>query len=62
MGNPIVVPQWKVIEETARSFGIEPQLLDVRRPEDLRGAFDAAAKQRLTIPPSLLLRADQVSE
>jgi putative ABC transport system substrate-binding protein len=46
MGNPVVPAQWDVIAETARSFGIQPHLLDVRRPGDLRGAFDAAAKQR----------------
>ena len=59
MGNPIVVPQWKVIEETARSFGIDPQLLDVRRPEDLRGAFDAAAKQRAE---ALIVGVDGVTQ
>ncbi len=45
MGNPVIPPQWNVVEASARSLGIKPQLLDVRRPEDLRGAFDAAAKQ-----------------
>jgi putative ABC transport system substrate-binding protein len=46
MGNPVTPPQWSVVEASARSLGIEPQLLDVRRPEDLPRAFDAAAKQR----------------
>ena len=46
MGNPVIPPQWNVVKTSARSLGIEAQLLDVRRPEDLRGAFDAAAKQR----------------
>jgi putative ABC transport system substrate-binding protein len=46
MGNPVTSPQWNVVETTARSLGIEAQLLDVRRPEDLPGAFAAAAKQR----------------
>jgi len=46
MGNPVTPPQWHVVEATARSLGIEPQLLDVRRPEDLPRLFDAAAKQR----------------
>jgi putative ABC transport system substrate-binding protein len=45
MGNPVIPPQWHVVEATARSLGIEAQLLDVRRPEDLRSAFDAAATQ-----------------
>jgi putative ABC transport system substrate-binding protein len=46
MDNRSAVPQWHVVEATARSLGVEPQLLDVRRPEDLPRLFDAAAKQR----------------
>jgi putative ABC transport system substrate-binding protein len=46
MGNPVTPPQWQVVEASARSLDIEAQLLDVRRPEDLPGAFAAAAKQR----------------
>jgi putative ABC transport system substrate-binding protein len=46
MGNPVLPLQWKEVERAARSLGIQPQLLDVRRPEDLPRAFDAAAKQR----------------
>ncbi len=46
MGNPVTASQWNVVEASARSLGIQAQLLDVRRPEDLPRAFDAAAKQR----------------
>ena len=46
MSNPVIPPQWHVVEATARSLGIHAQLLDVRRPQDLARAFDAAAKQR----------------
>jgi putative tryptophan/tyrosine transport system substrate-binding protein len=46
MGNPVVPAQWSAVEASARSLGIEAQLLDVRRPADLPGAFDAAAKWR----------------
>jgi putative ABC transport system substrate-binding protein len=46
MGNPVIPPQWGIVEASARSLGIDAQLLDVRRPEDLREAFDAAAKHR----------------
>jgi putative ABC transport system substrate-binding protein len=46
MSNPVLPLQWKEVERAARSLGIQPQLLDVRRPEDLPRAFDAAAKQR----------------
>jgi putative ABC transport system substrate-binding protein len=44
MGNPVVPPQWDVVEASANSLGIEPHLLDVRRVEDLQGAFSEAAK------------------
>ena len=47
MGNAAVPPQWSIVEASARSLGITAHLLDVRRPEDLRGAFDAAAKLRV---------------
>src|SRR3970282_591041 len=46
MGNPVIPPQWSSVEASARSLGVEAQLLDVRRPEGLQGAFDAAAKRR----------------
>jgi putative ABC transport system substrate-binding protein len=45
IANPAVPPQWSIVHSSARSLGIEAQLLDIRRPEDLPGAFDAAAKQ-----------------
>jgi putative ABC transport system substrate-binding protein len=40
MSNPVLPLQWKEVEGTARSLGIQPQLLDVRTPEDLGHAFD----------------------
>jgi putative ABC transport system substrate-binding protein len=46
MGNPVIPAQWANIDATARSLGIAPQLLDVRRPEDLRPTLDAAVKGR----------------
>jgi putative ABC transport system substrate-binding protein len=46
MGSPNNPPQWKEIETAARSLGVQPQLLDVRKPEDLAAAFDAASRQR----------------
>jgi putative ABC transport system substrate-binding protein len=46
MGNHAVPPQWDVVKASAQSLGIAPHLLDVRRPEDLQGAFDEAAKRR----------------
>jgi putative ABC transport system substrate-binding protein len=47
MSNPALPPQWKEIEMATRSLGIEPHLLDVRTPEDLGPALDAATKQRI---------------
>jgi len=46
MSSPALPPAWKEIETAARSLGIQPQLLDVRKPEDLRPAFDGAVRQR----------------
>ena len=46
MGNPSIPRWWPVIEESARSLRIEPQLLDVRSAESLPRLFDTAAKQR----------------
>jgi len=46
MSNPVLPLQWKQVEMAARSLGVQPQLLDVRNPEDLGRAFDAAIRQR----------------
>ena len=46
MSNPLLLLQWEEVQRAARSLGIQPQLLDVRRPEDLPRAFDSAAKER----------------
>jgi ABC-type uncharacterized transport system substrate-binding protein len=45
MSNLSVPAQWEETKKAARALGIEPQLLDVRRPEDLEGAFDTASRQ-----------------
>jgi putative ABC transport system substrate-binding protein len=47
MGNPVVPPQWQEIEATAHALGIEPQLLDVRKAEDIGRLFDAAILSRV---------------
>ena len=46
MSNTSLHPSWNSVEASARARGIEPQLLDVRRPENLRTAVDAAVKAR----------------
>jgi ABC-type uncharacterized transport system substrate-binding protein len=45
MGNSALATQWPDIEVAARSLRLQPQLLDVRRGEDLERAFDTAVKQ-----------------
>jgi putative ABC transport system substrate-binding protein len=46
LGNAAAVSSWKDIEHTARSMALEPQLLDVRRPEEIASAFEEAVRQR----------------
>jgi putative ABC transport system substrate-binding protein len=46
MSNPIDALQWKETGSAAPSLRVQLQLLDVRKPGDLAGAFDAAVKQR----------------
>lgn len=59
MGNPVVPSQWAVIEASARALGLEPHLLDIRRAEDLPGAFEAASKRRVE---GLLVGLDGVTQ
>jgi putative ABC transport system substrate-binding protein len=62
MSNPALPPQWKEIEHAARSLGIQPQLLDVRKPEDLESAFDSARRQHadgLVVGLDTLTQANQ---
>lgn len=47
MSNPAIPSQWKEVEMAAGSLGMQAQLLDVRRPEDLGPAFDAAVRQHV---------------
>ncbi len=46
LSNPALPSQWREVEQAARSLGVEPHLLDVRKVEDLAPAFDAALRQR----------------
>src|SRR5262245_14081294 len=45
MGNPVVPPEWSQLQTAARKLGLEPQLLDIRKAEDIAPAFDAASAQ-----------------
>jgi putative tryptophan/tyrosine transport system substrate-binding protein len=62
MRNPSSPPAWKEVETAARSLGIQPQLLDVRKSEDLGPAFESAIRQRadaLVVGQDTLTRANQ---
>jgi len=62
MGNPALPPQWKEVEKAARSRGLEPLLLDVRKVEDLEPAFETAVRQRanaLVVGIETLTQANQ---
>ena len=62
MSNPALPSQWKEVEKATRSLGLEPQLLDVRKVEDLEPAFDAAIRQRadaLVVGIDTLTQANQ---
>jgi putative ABC transport system substrate-binding protein len=62
MSNPALPSQWKEVEKATRSRGIEPQLLDVRKVEDLEPAFDTAVRHRadgLVVGIDTLTQANQ---
>jgi putative ABC transport system substrate-binding protein len=44
MGNPAAVRQWKITNAAATSMKLASQLLDVRRTEDVGGAFERATR------------------
>ena len=61
MGNPLFPPQWKEIETAARSLGIKPQLLDVRKSEEIGRLFGAAIISRadaLVVGPDAVTQAN----
>ena len=62
MSNPSIPPAWKEVETAARALGMQPQLLDVRKAEDLAPAFDSAIRQRadgLVVGLDTLTQANQ---
>jgi putative ABC transport system substrate-binding protein len=42
MGNPVSPPEWDEVQAAARKLGIEVELLDIRKREDIAPAFDRA--------------------
>ena len=46
MSNPVLPSQWTEVERAARPLGVQSQLLDVRIPEEIGRAFNAAIQER----------------
>jgi putative ABC transport system substrate-binding protein len=59
MSNPGLAATWKVIEAAAKAAGLEPQLVDVRKPEKLQRAFDALLEKKAE---ALVVRAGPMAE
>ncbi len=47
LSNPAQPQEWKEMESAARSLGIQPRLLDIRKAEDIAPAFEAARRDRV---------------
>jgi putative tryptophan/tyrosine transport system substrate-binding protein len=47
MGNPAVPPEWEETKRAALSLGLQAELLDVRREDDLGRAFELAVRQHV---------------
>jgi putative ABC transport system substrate-binding protein len=59
MSNPVTPPQWQATKDAARSLGIEAELLDVRSPQDVVGAFETAVQGSIA---ALLVGLDAVTQ
>ena len=47
MGNPVFTSAWNQAQATGRKLGIETELLDIRKPEDIAPAIDTASANRV---------------
>ena len=47
LSNPAQPQEWKEMGMAAKSLGVQPHLLDIRKPEDIEPSFEAAIKQRV---------------
>jgi putative ABC transport system substrate-binding protein len=59
MSNPVTPPQWEITKTAAASLGIEAELLDVRRSEDVVPAFETSVQRKLDV---LLVSVDVVTQ
>jgi len=59
LGNPRTRLGWKQIENASRSLGAQLQFLDVRKPDDIGPAFDAAVQQHAD---ALIVEAGSITQ
>jgi putative ABC transport system substrate-binding protein len=62
LSNPSRRSEWNEIEASARSLGIEPQVLDIRTVADIERSFDAASRWQadaLVIGSDTLIQSNQ---
>jgi putative tryptophan/tyrosine transport system substrate-binding protein len=59
MGNPVVPPLWNELQTASRKLGLTPQLLDVRKVEDIAPAFADATSQHVDV---LIVSVDALTQ
>jgi putative ABC transport system substrate-binding protein len=59
MGNPVVPPQWNELQTAARKLRLTPQLLDIRKVEDIAPAFADATSQHVD---ALIVSVDALTQ
>jgi putative ABC transport system substrate-binding protein len=47
MGNPVVPPQWNELQKAAQTLGVQSELLDIRKTEDIGPAFEIASRHSI---------------
>ena len=59
MGNPVVPPLWNELQTATRKLGLMPQLLDIRKVEDIAPAFADATSQHAD---ALIISVDALTQ
>jgi putative ABC transport system substrate-binding protein len=59
MANPVMAAQWREVEPTARSLGLQPSLLDARTARQLDAALEFAGRQR---PDAVVVGNDALTQ
>jgi putative tryptophan/tyrosine transport system substrate-binding protein len=47
MGNPVFQAQWKQLQKAAQTLGVQSELLDIRKTEDIGPAFETASRHSI---------------